>query len=130
MNPFTFFTRRPENELVVVVEASIPEARKLVARCTDAGIGAVLGGKECCSSGGCAPKAAVLVPRGDVPRVHEMLQNDWHESVAREGGVDHELLARVRAAAADPSGEPHCPACGFVGPLVRGACADCGLQLG
>lgn len=129
MNPFSFFSRRPANDLVVVVEANIPEARRLLERCTAAGISATLGGKECCGSGGCSPKAAVMVPRSDVPKVQALLDEEWQAALERESGVDRELLAKVRAAAADPSGGPHCPACGHVGELVAGSCADCGLRL-
>lgn len=130
MNPFTFFRGRSAPEMIPVLEASIPEAKRLVGRCQEAGIDAVLGGKECCSSGGCAPKAAVMVPRDQAERVHALLQADWHETLAREG-ADPEIVARLKAAAqADPDAGPVCPACGNVGELHNGACADCGLFLG
>lgn len=115
-----------DRALVTAVEASIPDAKRLVEQCEEAGIHAVLGGEECCSSGGCAPKAAVRVARADVPRVKLLLEQLWAADLEREG-VDPAALAKV--AAAERSGKPHCPACGHIGALVGGACADCGLQL-
>jgi hypothetical protein len=130
MNPFTFFRGRQAPEMVVVLEASIPDAKRMLGRCQDAGINAVLGGKECCSGGGCSPKAAVMVPADQVHAVQSLLQADWHAQLAREG-ADPEIVARLQAAAqADPDAGPVCPACGHVGELARGACADCGLFLG
>jgi hypothetical protein len=116
-------------ELVPAAEASIPDAKRLVARCRDEGIDAVLGRTATCSSGGCTPKAQVLVRPGDVPRVSALLRRDWLEAAEREGTLDPELGARLRAAPASPSGDPPCPACGTAAPLVGGACSDCGLQL-
>ena len=51
------------------------------------------------------------------------MRGDWAAMLEREG------VAPVVCAVADPSGEPPCPACGHAAPLVKGACADCGLQL-
>lgn len=125
MDPFALFRRRPDTELVTAVEAGLPEARRLVERCEEAGIHAVLGGEACCG-GGCAPKAAVRVPRNELPKVKELLEAMWTADLAKED-IDPVMLARLRAA--ERSGRPHCPACGHTGPLVGGACEDCGLQL-
>jgi hypothetical protein len=114
---------------VPAAEASIPDAKRLVERCQEAGIDAVLGRTESCASGGCTPKAQVLVHPDDVPRVTALLQHEWLESAAREGTVAPDFVEKLRAAAADPEGEPPCPACGTAAPLVDGACSDCGLKL-
>ena len=120
---------RSGTELVPAAEAGIPEAKRLVARCQEEGIDAVLGRTATCSSGGCTPKAQVMVRRDDVPRVAALLRQSWLEDAAREGTLDPDFVARLRAAHANPSGEPPCPACGTAAPLVDGACSDCGLQL-
>lgn len=112
--------------LAVVVEADLVEASRLQAQFRRAGVDAMIGGKECCSAGGCGPKAAVLVPIADLPRVREILDANWAALVANAG--DPSVLARI--AAAEAEGEPVCPACGHVGEPVAGECADCGLTLG
>jgi len=123
--------RRPvASELVAVVEASIPEAKRLQKKLEAAGIPVVLGGQECCSSGGCAPKAAITVPREAIPQVRAVLQDEWESNLQREKHCDPELLAKVKAAQETPSDHPACPACGHVGPLDGSACGDCGLFLG
>jgi hypothetical protein len=121
--------KRSGQELVPATEASIPDAKQLVERCRAEGIDAILGRTATCSTGGCKPKAQVLVRRADVPRVTELLQRDWLADAAREGTLDPEFIATLRTAHADPDGEPPCPACGTAAPLVDGACSDCGLQL-
>lgn len=119
-------TAVPEG-LAVIAEADLIEANRLVAQLRDAGIEAALGGKECCSSGGCGPKAAVLVPVEAIPRVRTIFEETWRSSVARGAG-DPAVLARI--AAAEAEGLPVCPACSHVGEPVAGECADCGLSLG
>jgi hypothetical protein len=116
-------------DMVPAVEAEIPQARRIVERCREEGIHALLGRTATCSTGGCKPKVQVMVRRADVPRVVGLLQRDWLEDAAREGTLDEEYLGKLRAARADPSGEPACPACGTAAPLVDGACSDCGLRL-
>jgi hypothetical protein len=56
----------------------------------------------------------------------ELVRSEWQGLVAREG-----LAPPAHGAPATQEGseEPRCPACGAEGPLVDGACADCGLQL-
>ena len=52
-----------------------------------------------------------------------MLRSDWIAAVQREGVSP--VVCRI-----DPTSEHlPCPACGHAAALVRGACADCGLQL-
>ena len=69
------------------------------------------------------------VRRDDVPRVMTLLQRDWLEAADREGTLEPELIAKLRAAQASSAPDPPCPACGTAAPLVDGACSDCGLQL-
>jgi len=47
------------------------------------------------------------------------VRGDWRAALAREG-----------VAPVEPTNEEACPACGFAGDLVDGACGDCGLHLG
>jgi hypothetical protein len=119
--------RANASDLVPAIEASILEARRLVEECHAGGIRASLGRTATCSSGGCTPKVQVMVRRDDLPRVKGLLQRQWLEAAAREGTLDDEYLAKLRATS--PTGDPPCPACGTAAPLVNGACSDCGLQL-
>ncbi len=116
-------------ELVPAAEAALPDARRLLDRCLDAGIPARLGRDHHCGSGHCAPKAQLLVRAEDAPAVSDLLRRECIESAEREGTLDPEYLERIRAAPAGPDAEPPCPACGTAAPLVEGACSDCGLQL-
>jgi hypothetical protein len=116
-------------ELVALSQGSLPDVKRLVERCREADIPARLGRDAGCRTGGCSPQAQLLVRREDVPQATALLQRDWLDAAHREGTLAPELLERLRAAAARPDGEPPCPACGHVGPLEGGACADCGLQL-
>ena len=61
-------------------------------------------------------------PAGRSPRIARLVDERWRALARREGTVDA-TNPRVAADAAA------CPACGTVGPLVEGACGDCGLQL-
>jgi len=115
--------------LVPAAEAGLPEAKRLVARCRAEGIDATLGRTATCSSGGCTPKAQVLVRREDVPRVTAFLRSEWLDSMEQEGTLDPGLIAKLRAARVTADGDPPCPACGTAAPLVNGACSDCGLRL-
>ncbi len=119
-------TAVPEG-LAVIAEADLIEASRIVAQLREVGIEAALGGKECCSSGGCGPKAAVLVAIEAIPRVRAIFDESWRSSVAKGAG-DPAVLARI--AAAEAEGLPVCPACSHVGEPVDGECADCGLALG
>lgn len=51
----------------------------------------------------------------------------WEEGLAREGLIP---VAHAVPVGPNSAGEVACPACGTVGPLVEGACGDCGLILG
>jgi len=117
-------------ELVPFGEASIAEARELVSFCLEADVPAAVGSADgCgsgCSTGGCAPKVQILVRHEDARKVNELLRGRWLEMVKREGTVAESAEPK---APVDPDGEPPCPACGTVAPLVGGACSDCGLQL-
>ena len=63
------------------------------------------------------------VVRHDLPRIAELLRDDWRDGLAREG------LAPVAVTADADAEHVPCPACGTAAPLVEGACSDCGLQL-
>ena len=58
-----------------------------------------------------------------MPRLAELLRDDWRSTLAREG------LAPVAVTVAADAEHLPCPACGTAAPLVDGACSDCGLQL-
>lgn len=113
-------------ELVVVVEASLTETQRLAERCAANDIATWIGGQECCTSGGCGPKAALMVQPQDAPKVAALLRGDWLAAVERERPGMAAALLRLEQ---EVDGDPACPACGTVGPLQAGACGDCGLQL-
>ncbi len=114
-------------DLVVAVEGSLAETKRLADRCEALGITTWLGGQECCSKGGCGPKAALMVRPADAVKVAALLRQDWLDAVERESPGSAARLAALHTD--DAEGEPPCPACGTAGPLVAGACGDCGLQL-
>ena len=69
---------------------------------------------------------ALLVREADIPKLGQLLRNQWADSVAAEGNVP--VVEDLRP---DESGELPCPACGTAAPLdSAGACTDCGLVLG
>ncbi len=116
-----------EDALVVVAEGPIPDMERLLRDCKSEGLEAALGGQECCTGGGCGPKAALLIHAADISSFRQLMNSRWAEAVGREGG-DPEVLARIAAATA--ADLPVCPACGHIGELVAGECGDCGLVFG
>jgi hypothetical protein len=129
MEPFEVDEALRGAELVAVSQGTLTDVKRQVEQCLEHDLPARAGREQGCASGGCQPKAQLLVRREDVEQVVQLLQRSWLEAARREGTLDQEYLAKLRAAHASPSDEPPCPACGHVGPLVGGACADCGLQL-
>ena len=108
--------------LVPAMAGSIPEMKALRDRCLAAGIPALVG----CPGGGgksCGPKTHLLVEEGELPKLAELLRDEWHDGLAREG------LAPVAITIAEDAEHLPCPACGTAAPLAEGACSDCGLQL-
>jgi hypothetical protein len=113
-----------DTDVLPCIEAPLRDARALVEVCLAEGVPAIVH-REACSKPSCSPKFQVLVRREDAPRVAGLLQQRWMENLRREG-----LVAEAQVLSAVPEeGEPPCPACGTVAPLVEGACSDCGLQL-
>src|SRR5580765_5964209 len=117
-------------ELVLCMQAPLGDAKEVRDACLEAEIPVLLDRGSCCGSGGCgcAPKIDLLARSEDVPRVARLLQERWRALAMREGTIDARHSAVAAAAPADDDSVP-CPACGTVGPLAAGACADCGLQL-
>ena len=69
---------------------------------------------------------ALLVRETDIPKLGQLLRNQWADSVAAEGNVP--VVEDLRP---NESGDLPCPACGTAAPLdAGGACTDCGLVLG
>lgn len=118
-------------ELVPALEGPVLAARELERRLLEADIPVALvkpEAKACCGAGGCGcgSKLSLMVREADVPKVHALLNAEWLEAVRREGTVDEASLVPLKVG---EGGEPACPACGHAGPLVEGACGDCGLVL-
>lgn len=120
-------------DLIPCIEGSLHDAKEVVELCLAQDIPALMG-REACAKPGCTPKMQVMVRAEDAPRVGELLRARWLQMVEGEGFS----LVRAPASAGDATlsgdaeaaeGEPPCPACGTAGPLVAGACGDCGLQL-
>ncbi|HLK93220.1 MAG TPA: hypothetical protein VKZ18_25225 [Polyangia bacterium] len=118
-----------DTELVLCLQASLGDAKEVRDACLQAEIPVLLDRSGCCGQGGCgcAPKIDLLARSEDVPRVARLLQERWRALALREGTIGA-LLPAVAPAPVDTDGVS-CPACGTVGPLAAGACADCGLQL-
>jgi hypothetical protein len=121
-------------------KGSLRDGKALVEQLLARGVpAAVSRPDDCCSGGSCGPKFEVLVREEDLLRIAQLQHRRWQEDLAREGLVPAaaaSATATASASAAAPSapseeaeGEPPCPACGTVGPLLHGACTDCGLQL-
>ena len=108
--------------LVPCLAGNLPEMKVIRDRCLAAGIPALVG----CPSGGksCGTRTHLMVEQDDIPRIAELLKDDWAAELAREG-----LTASPAPVEVADGEEPPCPACGFAGALVNGACADCGLVL-
>jgi hypothetical protein len=113
-----------EAELTPCIEGALGDLKSLREACLGAGIPAAIGAPGDCGTGKCAPKAQLLVRDEDVPRVQALLRGRWEDAV-RELGVEPAKLGGE----AGPGEELPCPACGTAGPLLAGACSDCGLQL-
>lgn len=116
-------------ELVAALEGSVAGAKELERVLLEQDIPVRLAAppkKACCGGGcGCGSKLQLLVLTDDVPRVGEFMKREWLEAVRREG-VDPEGLVQLGVGGDEAL---VCPACGFKGDLVEGACGDCGLQL-
>jgi hypothetical protein len=117
-------------ELVLCLQASLGDAKEVRDACLQADIPVLLDRGSCCGKGGCgcAPKIDLLARSEDAPRVARLLEDRWRALALREGTIDARHSAVAGAAPPDPD-SACCPACGTVGPLADGACADCGLQL-
>jgi hypothetical protein len=113
-------------EVVPCLQATLGDAKELLAACLEAEIPAVLDRAPRCHDGGCgcAPKLELLARPEDLPRVAALLESRWHGMLEREG-----TLADLPVAAAAVEELP-CPACGTAAPLEEGACTGCGLHLG
>jgi hypothetical protein len=114
-------------DVVICLQAALPEAKELRDACLAAEIPVLLDRGDCCGKGGCgcAPKIQLFARTEDVPRVNHLVQERWRALALREGTIEpsHPVVARPEA------DDPPCPACGTTAPLVGGACTDCGLQL-
>jgi len=115
-----------EADLVPAMQIGLQDAKSLVATCLAEGIPATLGSDDHCTQG-CAPRAILLVRQEDVERLRVILSRQWQTMLA---SVDGEVTPGRMAVEAAEGEEPACPACGTAAPLVEGACAECGLQLG
>jgi hypothetical protein len=107
-------------ELVPVLEAPIPDAKRILDTCLAAGLPAVLGRDDHCTKG-CAPKLLLLARAEDAPKVGELLRGMWRELVDQEGTIE------ARGAAAISDEAMPCPACGAAIPNDAAECPDCGL---
>lgn len=118
-----------DEELVVLAEAALSEAKDVREACLEAGVPVVLGRDECCG-GGCTPKLLVLAREADLERAVGVLRARWRALVDQGGSLsqpDPDLA--LTAHATDGDADLPCPACGTAAPLQEGACRDCGLML-
>jgi hypothetical protein len=112
-------------EVVPCVSAGIADIKEVFDACLAADIPAVLDRQEGCSPGhGCGTRIDLCVRTEDLPKVMRMMHLRWQSLLDQEGTLDE--VAEGTPAKDD---DPPCPACGAPGPLVDGACKECGLQL-
>lgn len=125
-------------EIITWGEGSVAQAKELEARLLAEEIPVRLtkpAAKACCGGGcGCGAKLAIEVRRDDVEKIVTVLQGDWLDAVRKEGLLTEgsKAVAFGLVQLGVPEGTDAalaCPACGFQGVLVDGACGDCGLQL-
>ena len=120
--------------IVPCLQLPLAEAKRMRNKLVELGIPTSLGRDDHCTSG-CSPKVLVLAREEDLPRIADVLKQDWVGMLANESDMAPEAMAWF-ASHASPlhpqveTAEPPCPACGHVGPLTDAqACADCGLVL-
>ena len=114
-------------KLVAAVTGPLQLCREIERALLEAGIACQVGAEneegESLSAG--TLKVSVLVAEDDLQRVSAVLGARFSDALAREG------VGGMQTAPIDLAAETvTCPACGHVGPLVEGSCADCGLFLG
>ena len=119
----------PEEREIAVAEGAIFWVKRMASLCAERGLHARVGRGASCSSGGCTPKAQLFVPPREADAARRVLEEAWLQDLQREGTLSKEYVQRMRDAWQRASSEPVCPACGHVGPLVDGACGECGLVL-
>jgi hypothetical protein len=114
-----------DSEVVPCVSAGIADAKEVLEACLSAGIPAILDRQEACNEPGhaCAAHIDLCVRPDDLPKVMAVLHARWQNLLDQEGTLPDEI------AAGPDSDDPPCPACGSAGPLVEGACKECGLHL-
>ena len=123
------------HELVPCIEGTVSQAREMERQLLEQEIPALMAAKPkgaCCGGGcGCAGKVQLLVRPDDLQKVSMFMKAEWIEAVRRESGVEALVTLTLPEAEAQQGevAELKCPACGFAGELVSGACGDCGLQL-
>jgi hypothetical protein len=126
-------------ELIPLLEGQVAQAKELERQLLDSDIPVLMAAKPkgaCCAGGcGCGGKVQLLVREEDVPRVQQLMAQEWLDAVKREGlGGELRLVPLgVGEGSAPLEGAEApalaCPACGCAAALVEGACSDCGLQL-
>jgi hypothetical protein len=114
-----------EDEVVPCISLGIAEIKEVFDACLEAGIPAILDRQEACKDQGhsCAPKIDLCVRPDDLPKLMAILHARWQSLLDQEGTLVD------RTAVPAECEDPPCPACGTVGPLLDGACKECGLQL-
>jgi hypothetical protein len=119
-------------ELIPYREGPISAVKEFERECLSRDIPVLLAKappKECCKAGGCGcgGRIQLCAREEDIPRIEEFFRAQWLAHAKETVG---EGLVQLKAPVEPAEGEePPCPACGHVGPLQEGACADCGLQL-
>jgi hypothetical protein len=132
-----------EEELATVFEGPLASLRPVQEKLLEAGIPAALRqGEELKTEMGLFIKLSLVVRKEDLPRLIELLGEEYREDLAREGllgdapdQMDHPEDPDHEEGSGNPDGPGEgkalaCPACGCTEPLVDGECPDCGLFLG
>jgi hypothetical protein len=116
-------------ETIVVPQVNLASCRELEKLITAAGYPCFTQSVEADADVALGSSAAmmygVVVAAADVDAIRAHLKGNLEATLAKQG-----LGALQTEAIVVDSGSVKCPACGHEGPLVEGACGDCGLFLG
>ncbi|MFZ5774335.1 MAG: zinc ribbon-containing (seleno)protein DG [Thermodesulfobacteriota bacterium] len=117
----------PNDQAVTVLEAALPEVKRVQALLEGERIGTAIVGQEAGCGKGCGgPKFQLQVRLEEARDAMHVLAVD-HRRVT---GLDHHDAPYLDTVFDPEAGEAVCPACGFAFSTATTTCPDCGLCFG
>jgi len=117
----------PDDQLVVISQASLADLKHLMALLEAEHIGAMIRKDgQGCASGGCAPKFQLLVRQEEIQDALQVLAEEHRRACAL---AEHDAT-HAEAVFNPEAKEAVCPACGFAFVTTTTTCPDCGLCFG